>query len=62
LNHINKVKALANQLVCLEVPVKNEVAMILLKSLPSFYEHLITTLKTMLMMELIMKCMAARLM
>ncbi len=40
LDHINKVKALADQLACLEVPVRDEdVVMTLLESLPPSYEH-----------------------
>jgi hypothetical protein len=38
LDHINKVKALADQLACLEVPVRDEdVVMTLLESLPPSY-------------------------
>ncbi len=48
LDHINKVKALADQLACLEVPVKDEdVVMTLLESLPPSYEYLITALETL---------------
>ena len=44
-DHINKVKSLANQLTCLEVPMKEEhVVMTLFNSLPSLFDHLITTL------------------
>jgi hypothetical protein len=41
LDHINKVKALADQLACLEVPVRDEdVVMTLLENLPPSYEYL----------------------
>lgn len=43
LNHIDKVKALADYIACLEVYVSNEdVVTILLESLPPLYDHLIT--------------------
>ena len=43
LTHINQVKALADQLTCLEVPVREEdVVMTLLESLPPSFESLIT--------------------
>ncbi len=46
LDHINKVKSLADQLLCLEVPVKDEdVMMTLLESLPPSYDHLILKLE-----------------
>ena len=63
LNHINKVKGLADQLACLEVPVRDEdVVMTLLESLPPSYEYLITALETMPMKELTMEYVTARLM
>ena len=47
LEHINKVKSLADQLTCLEVPMKDkDVVMTLLDSLPPSFEHLITALET----------------
>lgn len=62
LDHINKVRALANQLVYLEIPVKNEDVMTLLERLSSSYEYLIATLETKQIMELTMKYVMARLM
>jgi hypothetical protein len=48
LDHIHKVKALADQLACLEVPMRDEdVVMTLLESLPPSYEYLITALETL---------------
>jgi hypothetical protein len=48
LDHINKVKAIADQLACLEVPVRDlDVVMTLLESLPPSYEYLITALETL---------------
>ena len=47
LEHINKVKSLADQLTCLEMPMKDDdVVMTLLDSLPPSFEHLITALET----------------
>ena len=63
LDHINKVKALAGQLTCLEVHVRNkDVVMILLESLSPSYEYLITTLKTMSIKELTTEYVMTRLM
>ena len=63
LDHVNKVKALADQLACLEVPVREEdIVMTLLESLPASYEFLITALETMPMKELTMEYVTARLM
>ena len=63
LDHINKVKTLADQLLCLEVPVKDEdVVMTLLESLPTSYEYLITALETRPMKELTLEFVTARLM
>ena len=54
LDHVNKVKALTDQLACLEVLVRDEkIILNLLKGLPASYEHSITTMKIMLMKELI---------
>lgn len=45
LDHVNKVKALTNQLICLEVPVRDKnIIMTLFKSLQASYEYLITAL------------------
>ena len=55
LDHINNIKVFAYQFLCLEVPMRNKnVAMILLKSLLSSYEHLITAMETLSMKEPIM--------
>ena len=63
LDHINKVKSLADQLTCLEVPMKNEdVVLTLLDSLPPSFDHLITALKTRLMSELTLDFITTRLM
>jgi hypothetical protein len=60
LDHINKVKALADQLASLEVPVRDEdVVMTLLESLPPSYEYLITALETLLMQDLTMEFVTA---
>ena len=61
LDHINKVKALAEKHICLEVLVENEdVVMVLIKSLPPSYEYLITTLETMPAKELTMQDVTTR--
>ena len=45
-DHINKIKFLADQFTCLEVPIKDEiVVMTLLDRLPPLFDHLITTLE-----------------
>ncbi len=63
LDHINKVKALTDQLACLEVPVRDEdVAMTLLESLPPSYEYLMTALESLPMQDLTMEFVTARLM
>src|SRR5450631_1639278 len=63
LDHINKVKSLADQLTCLEVPMKEEdVVMTLLDSLPPSFDHLITALETRPMKELTLDFITARLM
>ena len=63
LDHVNKVKVLADQLACLEVPVKDEdIVIILLESLPTSFEYLITTMKTMSMKKLGMDYVTTRLM
>lgn len=63
MDHIKKVKTLANQLTCLDVPVKSEdIVMILLESLLPLYKYLITVLETMLMKELTMEFVTSCLM
>ena len=63
LDHVNKVKALVDQLVCLEVPVRDEdIVMTLLESLPASFEYLITAMETMPMKELTMDYVTMRLM
>ena len=63
LDHINKVKSLADQLTCLEVPIKEgDVVMTLLDSLPPSFVHLITALETRPMNELTLDFITARLM
>ncbi len=63
LNHINKVKVLADQLACLEMSVRDEdVVMTLLESLPPSYEYLITALETLPMQDLTREFVTARLM
>ena len=63
MDHVNKIKILAGQLVCLEVTVRMEnIFMILFKSLPDSYEYLITALKKMLMKELMMHYVTTHLM
>lgn len=63
LDHVNKVKLLADQLVCLKVHVRDEdIIMILLKNLPTSFEYLITFMEMMLMKELMMDYMTTHLM
>ena len=63
LDHINKVKSLADQLTCLEMAIKDEdVVMTLLDSLPISYERLITILQTRSMKELTLEFITTRLM
>lgn len=63
LDHINKVKDLADQLMCLDVAVKDEdIVMTLLDSLPPSYEHLIIALETRDMKDLTLEFVTARLM
>jgi len=63
LDHINKVKALADQLTCLDAPLKDaDVVMTLLDSLPSSYEYLITALETRPIKVLTLEFVTARLM
>ena len=62
LDHINKVKALANPFACLEVFMRDkDIVMSLLKSLPVSYEYLITASKTMPMNELLLDYVTVRL-
>lgn len=52
LDHVNKIKALADELACLEAPVtEGDVVMTLLESLPPSFEFLITALETRPMKE-----------
>ena len=63
LDHINKVKSLANQLTCLEVPMKNkDVVMTLLDSLLPSFDHLITALEMRSFLELTLDFITACLM
>lgn len=63
LDHVNKVKALADQLACLEVLVRDEdIVISLLESLPTSFEYLITVMKTMPMRKLTTNYVTARLM
>ena len=63
LDHINKVKTLADEIMCLEVPVREQnIGMTLLESLPASYEYLITVLETMSIKDVIMGYGMARLM
>lgn len=63
LDHVNKIKALAHELACLEAPVtEGDVVMTLLESLPPSFEFLITALETRPMKELTLEFVTARLM
>ena len=63
LDHINKIKVLADQLAFLEVPMRDEdVVMTLLDSLPPSYEYLITALETLAMKDLTIEYVTAGLM
>ena len=63
LEHINKVKSLADQLLCLDVPMHDEdIVMTLLDSLPPSYDHLIVALETRPMKELTVEFITSRLM
>jgi hypothetical protein len=63
LDHINHVKALADQFVCMEITVRDEdTVMTLFESLPPSYEYLITALETKAREELTMDYVKARLM
>jgi hypothetical protein len=60
LDHVNKVKAFADQLVCIEISVRDEdIVMTLLENLPVSYEYMITAMKTMLMKDLTMNYVTA---
>ena len=53
LDHVNKFKAFANQLVCLEISVRDEdIVKTLFKSMSTSYKYLTTALKTMPMKEI----------
>ena len=63
LDHVNKIKMLANQLANLEVSMRTEnIVMILLESLLTSFKYLITAVKTMPMKELTMDYVTAHLM
>ena len=63
LDYVNRVKALTDELACLEVLVRDkDIVMTLLGSLLALYKYLITALETMPMKELTMKYVTARLM
>jgi hypothetical protein len=63
LDNINHVKALADQLACMEAPVRDEdTVMTLLESLLLSYEYLIMALETKAREELTMEYVTARLM
>lgn len=63
LDHVNKVKMFADQLACLEVPVKNKnIVMTLLKSLSASHDYLITVMEMMSMKGLTMDYVNVRLM
>jgi hypothetical protein len=58
--HVNKVKMLVNQLVCLEIFVQSEnIVMIFLETLPLSYKYFITALEWMLLKELMMEYLRA---
>ena len=61
LDHINKVKTLADQLIYLKAPVISEdIEMTLLERLPPLYKYLITILEMMSMKELIIEYITSR--
>lgn len=63
LDHVNKVKVIADQLACLEVPVNDKhIVIILLESLSASYEYLITVMKMMPMKEFMMEYVNVHLM
>lgn len=63
LDHIKKLQAFLDQFASVEVPMRNKyLVMTFLESLGPLYEYLITALDMMLMKELIMVYMMARLM
>lgn len=63
LNHMNMVKALGDQFVCLEASVRSgDCVLTLLKNLPPSYKHLIAASWIVLMKELTMKYMMTCLM
>ena len=63
LDHINKVKAFAYQLTCLEVPMRiKDIVITLLESFMALYNYFITAFKTMPMKELTMKDLMTHLM
>ena len=63
LDHIYKVKSLADQLTCLEMLMKDEdVIITLLDSLPPLFDHLITALETRPFSELTLDFITGHLM
>ena len=63
LQHINKVKTLADQLEALDVPVtEGDITMTLLESLPSSFENLIVAMETRAMKDLTLEYVTSRLM
>ncbi len=63
MDHVNKVKVLVDQLVCLKISVREEdIIITLLENLPLSYEYLTTAIDTMPMKELTMDYMTTRLM
>lgn len=61
-DHIDEVKAFVDQLICLDVPVQDDVIISLLQSFLALYKYLITTLEMMPMKELMMNYMTVCLM
>lgn len=63
LHHVNKVKAFADQLVCLKIPMRDEyIVMVFLESFPTSSKYLITAIATILMKEFTMDQVTVRLM
>lgn len=63
LNHVNKVQALMDQLVYLQIPMKDEnITMTLFVILPVSYEYLITIIKMISIKELTMDYVTTRFM
>lgn len=61
LDHINKVKTLADQLIYLKVPmISEDIEMTLLERLPPLYEYLITVLEMITIKELTIEYITSR--